>query len=87
MRTQLEYNVCSLPGCRGCGEWSVTVSMFDGEGSHVDGYRLLGSAKWSREVRVLTPDEPLYRRAYEALLKEKRAADIVPHVTKPDGWT
>lgn len=80
MKTQMEYNRCSI--CR-CGDWSVTISALDDEGMPAHGFRLLGTSKMSRTVRVLTPDEPLYRQAYEALLAEPRAAEYLPDTIPP----
>lgn len=80
MKTQMAYNRCSI--CR-CGEWSVTVSALDDDGVPTHGFRLLGMAKMSHTVRVLTPDDPLYRRAYEALLAEPRAAEYLPSTEIP----
>jgi hypothetical protein len=41
------------------------------------GFRLLGKAKMSRTVRVLTVDDPLYLEAVKELRRDPRAAQYL----------
>ena len=83
-RYRLSYNRCSM--CH-CSLWSVSVDRLDTDGNPVDGFRLLGEAKMCRTVRVLSPDEPLYRQAYESMINEPRAAEYIEGCPTPTGWT